>query len=269
MPAKKLPGTIFHLFGSFIILIAIVLIGLNMANPAHAWAWILVLVAAFAVLNGHGITGALWGVIIDSRNKMSLSRLQMLVWTLIVISGLAAAILWNVQRSDSPMDITIPSGLWVLLGISTASAVGAPAVLSSKDQKQADPAQLDKTSGKLKEQVDVTPDKEHTGIVVRNKDIGDARFSDLLKGDEVGNAYSLDLGKLQMFFFTFILAAGYGAAIYAMLQKAMSANSGIDALPPVQEGMNVLLGISQTGYLAVKATTSSKEKPAESNGGGK
>jgi hypothetical protein len=29
-------------------------------------------------------------------------------------------------------------------------------------------------------------------------------------------------------------------------------------LPPVQEGMNVLLGISQTGYLAAKATNNSK-----------
>lgn len=258
MPVKRLPGTIYHLFGSFVILIAIAVIGLKSTNPAHAWVAILLLIVAFAMLNGHGITGSPWGALIDSRNRMSLSRPQMLAWTFIIVSALAAMILWNVERSVTPLNITVPSELWILLGISTASAVAAPAVLSSKDQKQADPAQLAQTSIKLQQQVNVTPDDEHKGVVVRNKDIGDARFSDLLKGDEVGNAYSLDIGKLQMFFFTFILAAGYGAAIYAMLHNAMSANAQIPALPPVQEGMNVLLGISQTGYLAAKATNNSK-----------
>lgn len=78
----------------------------------------------------------------------------------------------------------------------------------------------------------------------------------MLKGDESGNASSVDLGKLQMFFFTFILVCGYGAAMYTMFHRGEL----VTALPPVQEGMNVLLGISQTGYLAGKAVNYSKEK---------
>ena len=259
MPAKKSYGTPLHLLGSVAILVLIAWIGLRRSpeQPAGNWIWILILMTTFAVLNGHGITGALWGVLIDSRNKMSLSRLQMLAWTLVVLSGLVTAILWNVRRTDStsPLDITIPSQLWVLLGISTASAVGAPAILGSKQDKEADPTESEKTSKKLQQQVNVTPEQD-SSVVVRNEDIKDARFSDLLKGDEVGDAYSLDLGKLQMFFFTFVLVSGYGAAIYAMFEQG----GQITSLPSVQEGVNVLLGISHTGYLASKAATSSKEK---------
>ena len=43
---------------------------------------------------------------------------------------------------------------------------------------------------------------------MRNRSSKDARWGDLLKGDESGNASAVDLGKLQMFFFTFILVVG-------------------------------------------------------------
>jgi hypothetical protein len=255
--SQKFPGTIWHLLGSVVLLVVIVLVGLRLEQRAHAWVMILVLMTAFAVLNGHGVTGALWGILIDSRNKMSLSRLQMLAWTLVVLSALVTAILSNVARgSDSPMEITIPSELWVLLGISTAAAVGAPAVLNSKRQKQADETELNKTREMLAKQGQTDLDKDELSVVLRNEDMSCARWSDLLKGDESGNASTVDLGKLQMFFFTFVLVCGYGAAIYTMFRRV----DLITALPPVQEGMNVLLGISQTGYLASKAMNQSKEK---------
>jgi hypothetical protein len=257
---RKYPGTIWHLFGSVALLVAIAYVGLRVDERARAWVIILVLMASFAVLNGQGITGALWGILIDSRNKMSLSRLQMLAWTLVVLSALITAILSNVAKgSDSPMDITIPSELWVLLGISTASAVGAPALLSAKRDKQADDRELNKTANTLQQQGAAPPDmdEEKPSVVIRNASIHDARFSELLKGDESGNASTVDMGKLQMFLFTFILACGYGAAIYTMFRVQ---DGFITAFPPVQDGMNVLLGISQTGYLANKAVSHSKEK---------
>ena len=93
-------------------------------------------------------------------------------------------------------------------------------------------------------------------MVLRNATPQEARWSELLKGDESGNASAVDLGKLQMFFFTFILVCGYGAALYAMFAR----HEGITALPPVEQGMDMMLGISQAGYLASKAVTVSKEK---------
>jgi hypothetical protein len=247
-----------HLLGSVVLLVAMAWIGLHVDQRARAWVMILVLMAVFAVLNGHGITGALWGVMIDSRNRMSLSRLQMLAWTLVILSALITAILSNVARgSETPMDITIPPELWVLLGISTASAIGGPALLSAKRDKQADEKEFKKTAKTLQQQGSAPIDDDEPSVVVRNADIHDARFSELLKGDESGNASAVDLGKLQMFLFTFILVCGYGAAVYTLF----GAEDGyITAFPSVQDGMNVLLGISQTGYLANKAVTHSKEK---------
>ncbi|MEM9619763.1 MAG: RHS repeat-associated core domain-containing protein [Pseudomonadota bacterium] len=49
--------------------------------------------------------------------------------------------------------------------------------------------------------------------------------------------------------FTFVLLVSYGAAIGV----EFNADTPITALPAVQDGMNVLLGISHSGYLATKA----------------
>lgn len=45
------------------------------------WAWIgtLILLAGFANVAGHGILGLWTGLLIDERNKMSLSKLQMIL----------------------------------------------------------------------------------------------------------------------------------------------------------------------------------------------
>ena len=260
--ARQAPKRIWHFLGSIALLVAIAWFGLRVQPRENAWLIILALMTGFALLNGQGITGARWGIFIDARNKISLSRLQMLAWTLLVLSALLASILSNVALgSDSPMDIQIPSQLWVLLGLSTATAVGAPALLNAKRSNQADDRELEKTTRELKNQGHNGPDLDESSIVLRNLSIRDARWSELLKGDESGNASTVDLGKLQMFFFTFILVFGYGAAIYAMLAR----RGAITGLPPVQDGMNVLLGISQTGYLASKAMTVSRvateEKP--------
>ena len=109
----------------------------------------------------------------------------------------------------------------------------------------------DEVAGRLAKADAVNVDTVNESVILMNMSHDDARWGDLLKGDEVSNAEHVDLGKLQMFLFTFILAVGYGAAIAAIFNGA----SPITGLPPVDEGMNVLLGISQTGNLASKAIT--------------
>jgi hypothetical protein len=246
-----------HFIVSIALLIAIAWIGLRFHPRPQAWLMILGLMAAFALVNGHGIAGVRWGILIDNRDRMSLSRLQMLAWMLLILSAVLTAILGNVSSgSASPMDIQIPSQLWILLGISTTTAVSAPALLNNKRPKQPDDKEMEKTTAELMTQGHAGPDPDEASVVLRNASIQDARWSDLLKGDESGNASSVDLGKLQMFYFTFILVCGYGAALYAMFKGPAT----VTALPPVQDGMNVMPGISQVGYLASKAVTVSKEK---------
>lgn len=260
-PAKH-PGSVWHLLGSVALLAAIGWAGLRPdADQTRAWVITLVLMTAFATLNGHGITGVWRGILIDNRNRMSLSRLQILAWTLIVLSALVTSILTNVRLgADAPLEVVVPQPLWILMGISTAAAFGAPALLGNKRSKLADPEERRRTAETLMEQGNAAPLEEDPSIVLRNPGIRDARWSELLKGDESGNASTVDLGKLQMFLFTFILVCGYGAALYAMFRR----DEIVTALPAVEDGMNVLLGISQTGYLASKVANVSKVQPGGS-----
>jgi hypothetical protein len=246
----------------FALLAGIAWVGLN-AGPAQrfprsqAWLMITGLLAAFAVVAGRGITGYWRGVLIDNRYKMSLSRLQLLAWTLVVVATIVTAALTNhAYGSGAPLSIAIPPELWVLLGISTASAVASPAVLSTKKGKTPDMEEFDKVAGDLQRDAGVTLDRKRSSVVLYNAGFSDARWGDILKGDESGNASTVDLGKLQMFFFTFVLILGYGAAIVRLLD----ASAAISALPAVDNSLNTLLGISHTGYLAAKAVPSSSEK---------
>ncbi len=231
MPDNRSPTT--YVLGLAAILVAIAVVGLTFSDRrGTVWLVVLVLLAAFAVVSGHGITGHWRGILIDARNKMSLSRLQFVAWTLVVLSAILTAALTNLATGwQTPLDFTVPSQLWVLMGISTASLVGSPAILSNKRDR---------------------------GLVVRNEQATEARWGNLLMGEEFGNVDHVDLGKMQMFFFTFILVLSYGAAIGAMFADVEGA---ITELPQIQDGMNVLLGISHTGYLSNKVVSHTPEGP--------
>jgi hypothetical protein len=250
-----------HLAAVVVLLGAIALAGLR-ATPldrTRAWYLILLLMTAVVAVVGHAITGYWTGILIDARNKMSLSRLQMVAWSLVILSALLTAVLTNVALGwQSPLAVTIPSELWVLLGISTASMVASPAVLGAKRERTADPKELSRTLKTLQRQGYQPASLDLQGLLLSYASPDFSRWADLLKGEEAGNAAYVDLGKLQMFFFTFVLVLGYGAAIAAMFGQ----DGPVTALPGVQDGMNVLLGISHTGYLANKAITHSTAGPS-------
>jgi hypothetical protein len=64
--------------------------------PLFTWIILLGLFSLLAVLVSRAYTGRWLGLIIDDRNKYSLSRLQMVLWTVIVLSAFLAAVLANV-----------------------------------------------------------------------------------------------------------------------------------------------------------------------------
>jgi hypothetical protein len=79
----------------------------------------------------------------------------------------------------------------------------------------------------------------------------------MFEGTEVGNAAHVDLAKVQMFFFTLIVALAY---IYA-LGSVITGNTIDDpnlSFPPLSDGMVTLLGISNGGYLGAKAVDHTK-----------
>ena len=259
----KNPRTYGIFVAQILVLVAIAAIGLRVRpgsslSRSEAWLLILLLMTSFAVLAGKGITGYWRGILIDNRNRLSLGRLQLLAWTLVILSALVTAGLTNSPfGAQAALGIHVPQELWVLLGISTASAVAGPALLAQKRDKQADLRELTRTVGELERVDQVKVDVSAQSVLLRNESKLDARWGDILKGDESGNAASVDVGKLQMFFFTFVLVLGYGVEIARLFGSA----GAITSLPLVDSSMNTLLGISHTGYLANKVVPHSKDVP--------
>ena len=215
-------------------------------------SWLVVMAAmlAFILIAGHGIKGVWRGAFIDDRNRISLSRFQMLAWTIVLLSGLATIVIARVaSNAMTAMEVTIDPNLWILMGISATSLVGSPMIQSNKAARGSDQGsaqdQVTAQGGSL-EEVAVQ------GQMVKFKTIDKASWSDLFTGEDVSNFSFLDLGKIQMFFFTVLLVLSYGVSLGSLLLSGTVP----DALPSVSEGMLALLGISHGGYLVNKTIPS-------------
>jgi hypothetical protein len=165
-------------FGVWVIIfvVAVIIIGmigiwpLGLSVPVTIrWMLILAVVIAFISLLGQQIHGRSDGILIDARFKISLSRFQLVLWTLmvfsaflalalernrLVLSGEVALVLTDppaseqtedesavdpqaVQPEDStfnPLDITFPTELLVALGISATSLAGAGLITNTKKE---------------------------------------------------------------------------------------------------------------------------------------
>src|SRR5262249_51624542 len=93
--------TRWHTFGLLGTLAAIVLFGFLIPLERIFLIWLLILGALvlFAMIAGHGITGQFWfGWLIDEQYTMSLSRLQMFLWTVVVLSSFLTAAIVNIKK---------------------------------------------------------------------------------------------------------------------------------------------------------------------------
>jgi hypothetical protein len=217
--------TLNHTWGLAAILVAIFLLGWFVPAKARLWAWLpsLALLWVFVLVAGHGITGYWRGAFIDEQNRISLSRLQLAAWTVVVLSAYLIAALGNLAGGAAdPLAIRIDSQIWILLGISTTSLVGSPLLKSNK---------------KLQ------------GLLLRYSAPGDSSWADLFRGEETGNEDLLDMGKLQLFYFTVIVVFAYAVALGTELARG---GVPITEFPSLSSGVLALVGISHAGYLMNK-----------------
>jgi hypothetical protein len=237
-----------HTYALIFIIIAIVLVGLLFPTDARLWSWliIMILLAMFIVISGQGILGRWEGALIDERKKMSLSRLQMILWTIVIVSGYLSSALANIaNKVPEPLSIEIPKQLWLLMGISTTSLLGSPLIKSTRMNKKLNTANQRKFNI-LKKGKGI----DNVGLIITNNKIENASWGDMFKGEEVSNFSNLDLGKVQMFYFTIILVLAYIVTLGGTLAGA---NEAITKLPAIDQGMTALIGISHGGYLINKA----------------
>jgi len=219
-------------------------------------SWIVAMLAlsAFTLIVGHGVTGAWKGAFVDERLRMSLSRLQMAVWTIVVVAAFGTIAIARAQTDPvTAMDVAVPETVWILLGISTTSLIGSPLIKNSKKETATDPVKADALVRRQGTQPDAVTVE---GQIVKNKSIKEASFADLFMGENVDDFSLLDIGKMQMFFFTVLIVLAYGVAVGQLLRGVQLPAS----LPDVGSGMLPLLGISHAGYLMSKATSSPAQR---------
>ena len=193
------------------------------------------------------------GVLIDYRNLMSLARFQSVLWTIIVLSAFLAMVALRLRfpvAGQGAMDVAIPPELWALLGISTASLVGAPLILQNKLDKTPSDDAMQKASATLDRSAPTLENQNTMGTLYRNPSLQDARITDMLQGDEISNIAYLDMAKVQMMLFTIIGALVYCGALYNTMVNHTAAN--LAQMPALSQGMVTLLGISHAGYLTSK-----------------
>lgn len=208
----------------------------------------LVIMFVFVMFLGKWICGRPLGILVTERNLMSLSRFQIILWTLLILSAYLTIALQRIHAGiPDALNIALDEKLWALLGISTASLVGSPLLLQSKKTQDPPAPVIDKAAQVLNEPAAAIQDNRE-GKLYSNAEPKDARFTDMFEGDEVSNTAYIDPSKLQMFLFTLIVAASYGYLIF----HAMYGDPKNLAMPPVSSGMVALLGISHAGYLGSK-----------------
>lgn len=227
---------------AIVLVIFMVIIGALPGPKGLHWVAIAGLMVGFIVIIGKCINGRATGILIDERKVMSLSRFQITIWTVIIVSAyftIASARIYG--GVEDPLAIAIDWRLWALLGISSTSLVGTPLILDSKKRKKMDVKKI----GKLRS--DVTLNENVEGIVFVNKQVTDAKFSDMFEGDEAGNEDHVDMSKVQMFFFTIISALSYVVLLFNILDTSVPTS-----LPILPEGLIALLTISHGAYLTNK-----------------
>lgn len=118
------------------------------------WTWLFTLVGMvlFTMLASYSITGRFWlGWLINEQYRMSLSRLQMFLWAVVVLSAFFVAVLANISAGHIQMavNIAIPQELWLAMGISVTSLVSSPLIITQKKKKQTNTKEAEKTGIQL------------------------------------------------------------------------------------------------------------------------
>jgi hypothetical protein len=194
-------------------------------RPADAWA--VTIAAGLAVLFAIGrVAGQ--HVLVDDRQRWSLSRLQLLAWTVLLLPSIwTMVIVRMLAHANDPMALGMDENMWALLGISAASFVGSPLIL---ERKRTSPGLLD---------VAAVSEDGSTPAGVR----------DLFRGEQTGNADLVDIARVQMCLLTAVAVAVYFVACW----RAFAGEPATAlAFPPMSQNLVVLIGISHATYLAAK-----------------
>jgi xanthosine utilization system XapX-like protein len=191
------------------------------------WSWLIsaaVLLVLAAVL-GAKVRKTFAGILIDSRERYSLSQFQVVVWTIVLLS-LAAGIVGGrlLAGVDNPLDFTIPAEVLGLLGISIGSTVASSVIKSAKDT--AVPNAIAAGDPPQPRQMFTTEEGPLAGRLI-------------------------DIVKFQNFVLTVLLVVAYTATAISVILRTADPDR-LSTMPGFSGTYLTLLGISHAGYLTGK-----------------
>jgi hypothetical protein len=225
------------------------------SSPLRAWLIEVVLLTGLFAALGISVKKCWCGMLVDGRNKVSLSRLQIVLWTILFVAAFFVIYVWNIGHA--PMDaatnsidlakalnVVVPNTVWLLMGMAGLSAAATPAILSAKsppDPSAAPPPRLG------------DPTKFLDGVVVKRKAGQKPEWSDIVLGDEAGNADSIDISKVQLLLLSLVAIVAYAYAIGRTMAAAYGV--AITALPTMNGGFLALIAASHGTYLIYKGVS--------------
>lgn len=273
---------LFALFATTLILVAVQSSNeaYNTSNSTtyHVWAVVAffadLLVLTGVVLGiGYAVTGDLFGVALSSWNDYSLSKLQMALWTIVVLAGLLTAAKINLLGYFGPvpaghdvLQIDIPGELLAAMGIAAFSTAATPAILALKASQTPGEGEVAAAQQRLTGANGANP----SSVINAGKAIGRAAgekssWLDIVTGDEAANAGLVDLSKVQQLLVTLLLVGTY---VFLLARLFAHAGGEIGGLPELSERFIELLAISHAGYLVYKATPKAAQPPSGAGANG-
>jgi hypothetical protein len=200
-----------------------------------SWAISGAVLLGLAAAVGLAANSRIDGILIDCRGRYSLTHFQLCLWTITVLSLLSGVFFGRlVHGVADPLDITIPTPVLSLIGITLGSAVTTTAVKRTKDVTR--PNSVAASGG---------------------SSVFAPRLAQIFLAEEGTFAdETVDVGKFQGFVVTIVLVVAYIALVVSAIGTAGTAQH-VSSLPGLNETWVVLFGISHGAYITSKIPTSS------------
>lgn len=218
---------------------------------------------------GLGTKRCITGVWIDTRNRVSLARAQVTLWTLVALSGYMALAMFNIGFAGilgTSADFAsyqpfpgIPASVAAALGIATASTMLSALILPSKNKAGAN-TDFEIRGGETDLRKRGVPffGAESQGLDTRPSPAL-ASIADIFMGEEKANSETVDVARLQNVVITITLVLGFFSLLIGMMSSitapAMLAAHGavFTSLPELGATFTSLLLASHATYLVAKA----------------
>ena len=232
------------------------------ARIGLVWAWLINLVLMFVIMGIIGLTVGrrFWAIFVDNRNMVSLSRFQVVIWTLVILSAFWTSALGRVADStvnpekyicsdpavpcSTPADLNLPAEVWALMGISMTSSVAATLIKENKGQEAVT--------------FEGDPERNRGALAIRPP-AETPQFADMFHTETAGSKVFVDMSKVQNFFFTIVAVLTYATALGGAMIVAKDIST-FQQFPILSDGLIGILGISHAGYLTSKVVSRPQQK---------